>query len=59
MLFGAVDELRDGLGAIWAYFGKRGPEARVKSYPEGPAISILGHNRMPTRLIQARTLIPT
>ncbi len=34
MLFGAVGELQDGRGAIRAYFGKRGPEARVKSYPE-------------------------
>ena len=33
MLFGAVDELQDGRGAIRAYFGKRGPEVRVKSYP--------------------------
>ena len=34
MLFGAVGELQDGREAIRAYFGKRGPEARVKSYPE-------------------------
>ena len=33
MLFGAVDELQDGRGVIRAYFGKRGPEVRVKSYP--------------------------
>ena len=33
MLFGAVDELQDGRGAIRAYFGMRGPEVRVKSYP--------------------------
>lgn len=33
MLFGAVDELEDGRGAIRVYFGKREPEVRVKSYP--------------------------
>jgi ketosteroid isomerase-like protein len=33
MLFGAVGELQDGRGAIRAYFGKRGPVVRVKSYP--------------------------
>jgi hypothetical protein len=33
MLFGAVGELQDGRGAIRACFGKRGPEARVKSCP--------------------------
>src|SRR5687767_14012942 len=33
MLFGAVDELQDGRDAIRAYFGGRGPDVRVKSYP--------------------------
>lgn len=33
MLFGAVDELQDGRPAIRAYFAKRGPAVRVKSYP--------------------------
>jgi hypothetical protein len=33
MLFGAGDELRDRRQAIRAYFGKRGPDVRVKSYP--------------------------
>ncbi len=33
MLFGAVDELQNGRPAIRAYFGGRGPEVRVKSYP--------------------------
>ncbi len=33
MLFGAVDELQDGRSAIRAYFGTRGPDVRVKSYP--------------------------
>jgi uncharacterized protein (TIGR02246 family) len=33
MLFGSVDELQDGRGAIRAYFGRRGAGVRVKSYP--------------------------
>lgn len=33
MLFGAVDELQNGRNAVRAYFSKRPPGARVKSYP--------------------------
>lgn len=34
VLFGAVDALQDGREAIRAYFGGRGPEVRVRAYPE-------------------------
>lgn len=33
LLYGSVDELQDGRGAIRRYFQGRGPEVRVKSYP--------------------------
>ena len=33
MLFGSVDELQGDRNAIRAYFGKRPPGIRVKSYP--------------------------
>ena len=33
MLFGAFDELQEGRDAIRVYFGKRGPDEVVKSYP--------------------------
>ena len=33
MLFGSVDELQDGRDAIRAYFSRRPPGIRVKSYP--------------------------
>ena len=40
-LFGAVDELQIGRAAIRAYFGGRGPQVRVKSYPM-PRVAMLG-----------------
>ena len=33
MLFGSVDPLQDGRGAIRNYFGGRGPKVHVKLYP--------------------------
>ncbi len=33
VLFGSVDELQVGRDAIRGYFGRRGPDVRVKSYP--------------------------
>ena len=33
LLFGSVDELKTGRGAIRAYFAGRGPKVHVKSYP--------------------------
>ena len=39
-LFGAVDELQVGRAAIRGYFGGRGPEVRVRSYPSPHVVMI-------------------
>lgn len=44
MLFGAVNELQDGRGAIRAYIGKREPEASVA----------LSTSRLPRRFFASR-----
>jgi uncharacterized protein (TIGR02246 family) len=43
MLFGSVDELQHGRASIRRYFGGRGPDVRVKSYPM-PEVRILSPN---------------
>ncbi|MFO0990907.1 MAG: SgcJ/EcaC family oxidoreductase [Hyphomicrobiales bacterium] len=40
-LFGSIDELQIGRSAIRTYFGNRGPNVRVKSYPH-PRVAMLG-----------------
>jgi uncharacterized protein (TIGR02246 family) len=41
MLFGSVDELQIGRDAIRDYFGGRGPDVRVESYPM-PRVTMIG-----------------
>lgn|SRR5689334_15499518 len=40
-LFGSVDPLQVGREGIRAYFGGRGPDVRVRHYPN-PAVTLLG-----------------